>query len=517
MYKSIRQSMAWLHSWTGLLLGWLLFAIFLTGSLSYYRHDMTAWTQPAFHHMQTAQPQAILSSFDYLQRHATDAQSWNIQVASTDNPVNTIYWQKNDGSYVFKQLDPRTQQEINLLPTQGGDFFYNFHFQLFGLPIVFGRLLVSFAAFIMLIALISGVITHKKIFTDFFTLRTFKSQRSWLDFHNIVSVIALPFFFTITLTGLVMFFYLYLPSAIQKYYPQNDYDIFTELRSQTKIVSPEVQIAPMLTAAQINQHLQQHWPDQPLIDSIEVKKPFTTATEITIKQKKDRSITQTPPQVTFNAQGQVIADTRNAHPVAILYNGVYGLHIAPFAEPIIRISLFFSGILGCFMVASGLLLWSLKRQIQNKKNTFHFGHYLVDRLNVSTFVGLPMAVLCYFYANRIITLPQLSSTNQEIFVFFSIWGLSFILALLSKKQYLWRTQLSIFIILAIALPIFNMAILWRYGYIKQISDYYNYVQVDVFFWLFAMLAGFIIKNIHPIQQQAAKKIRQKIVQKDNQT
>ncbi len=58
----------------------------------------------------------------------------------------------------------------------------------------------------MLIALVSGIITHKKIFTDFFTLRTFKSQRSWLDFHNISSVVALPFFLTITFTGLAIFF-----------------------------------------------------------------------------------------------------------------------------------------------------------------------------------------------------------------------------------------------------------------------------------------------------------------------
>ncbi|WP_228270098.1 phosphoenolpyruvate carboxylase, partial [Acinetobacter oleivorans] len=40
MHKGIRQSMAWLHSWTGLIFGWLIFAIFLMGSLSYYRHEI---------------------------------------------------------------------------------------------------------------------------------------------------------------------------------------------------------------------------------------------------------------------------------------------------------------------------------------------------------------------------------------------------------------------------------------------------------------------------------------------
>ena len=46
MHKSIRQSMAWLHSWTGLLLGWLLFAIFVMGTASYYRHEINLWMQP---------------------------------------------------------------------------------------------------------------------------------------------------------------------------------------------------------------------------------------------------------------------------------------------------------------------------------------------------------------------------------------------------------------------------------------------------------------------------------------
>ncbi len=61
------------------------------------------------------------------------------------------------------------------------------------MPVLIGRLIASLAAFVMLIILISGIITHKKIITDFFTLRTFKSQRSWLDFHNVSSVVALPF------------------------------------------------------------------------------------------------------------------------------------------------------------------------------------------------------------------------------------------------------------------------------------------------------------------------------------
>src|SRR3546814_3592298 len=63
----------------------------------------------------------------------------------------------------------------------------------------------------MLVAIVSGVITHKKIFVDFFTFRWGKGQRSWLDAHNALSVFGLPFHLMITYTGLVTLMALYMP------------------------------------------------------------------------------------------------------------------------------------------------------------------------------------------------------------------------------------------------------------------------------------------------------------------
>ena len=34
-----RQSMSWLHTWASLILGWLLYAIFLTGTLSFFQNE----------------------------------------------------------------------------------------------------------------------------------------------------------------------------------------------------------------------------------------------------------------------------------------------------------------------------------------------------------------------------------------------------------------------------------------------------------------------------------------------
>src|SRR5690606_16542164 len=66
--------------------------------------------------------------------------------------------------------------------------------------------------------IISGIVIHKKIFKDFFTFRPAKGQRSWLDGHNASAVLLLPFHVMITYTGLVIFFLVYMPAAIDALY-----------------------------------------------------------------------------------------------------------------------------------------------------------------------------------------------------------------------------------------------------------------------------------------------------------
>src|SRR3546814_20356137 len=66
----------------------------------------------------------------------------------------------------------------------------------------------------MLIAILRGIVTQKKILADFFLLRFGKGQRSWLDAHNASSVLFLPFILMITYTGLVSLATHYMPWGI---------------------------------------------------------------------------------------------------------------------------------------------------------------------------------------------------------------------------------------------------------------------------------------------------------------
>ena len=80
MKEGFRQAMAWLHTWTGLIFGWLLFAIFLTGTLSYFKDEINHWTKPEIQ-THPLDPVASLNLAQrYLEAHAGTASSWFIRL-----------------------------------------------------------------------------------------------------------------------------------------------------------------------------------------------------------------------------------------------------------------------------------------------------------------------------------------------------------------------------------------------------------------------------------------------------
>ena len=49
MEKSLTQRMDWLHTWFGLVLGWLAFALFLTGTIAVFWFEIQHWAQTELH------------------------------------------------------------------------------------------------------------------------------------------------------------------------------------------------------------------------------------------------------------------------------------------------------------------------------------------------------------------------------------------------------------------------------------------------------------------------------------
>ena len=91
MNGAFRQSMSWLHTWTGLLFGWILLAMFLTGTASYFRPEITRWMQP-----ETGKPAsvstAVAGAEAYLRKVAPNARSWSISVPDARQSTVLVSW-----------------------------------------------------------------------------------------------------------------------------------------------------------------------------------------------------------------------------------------------------------------------------------------------------------------------------------------------------------------------------------------------------------------------------------------
>jgi uncharacterized iron-regulated membrane protein len=132
----LRQSMAWIHGWLGLLAGWLLFAMFLTGTASYFRPEITQWMQPEIRAGTVSPAQAAQGAMTYLQRiGAGDDVQWFLYLPDARSAVTRVFEQRSPTSTAPPRpaeltLDPRSGEPVRARETRGGEHFYRFHFQL---------------------------------------------------------------------------------------------------------------------------------------------------------------------------------------------------------------------------------------------------------------------------------------------------------------------------------------------------------------------------------------------------
>lgn len=465
---SFRQANAWLHTWSGVLVGWLLYAIFFTGTLSFFNDEISVWMQPPQHGMQ-ADENTASTALNSLNNIAPDAQRWSITLPSERNNAAQIYYLGKDekderGAGTNLLMDPKTGEAFTPQETRGGNFLYRFHFQLYGVPVFTARWLVALATMFMFVAIISGVITHKKIFKDFFTFRPAKGQRSWLDAHNATAVLALPFHFMITYSGLLLLMFIFMPYGLDKVYDGNSRQFFNESevfksRFNNTPMQKEAQTQPMLAFDQLIDNAQKAL-DRP-ISYIAIQQPNTTASRIEIREKGANSIVNRGQgaRLIYNGQGELL-ERIEAQPNAVstaIYNVFTSLHLLRFADAPLRWLFFISGWLGTAMVATGLIIWVVKRQAQNKKQArLPRNIRLVQILNVGTITGLAIATLGYFYANRFLPATMAERSTWEINVFFLVWLACFIHPIFRSHKQAWMDQLFFCMLACTLLPVYNL-------------------------------------------------------------
>jgi uncharacterized iron-regulated membrane protein len=455
MRKNLRLSMAWLHTWAGLVVGWLLFATFLTGTTSYFREEISLWMRPELPVARTTDAEAATRAIHWLQRKSPDAVTWLIDLPDERTPVMRVFWRAAKAGFSSELIGPATGELLTARATRGGDFFYFFHFDL-GMPYPIGRWLVALCASIMLVAIVSGIVTHRRFFKDFFTFRSGLGQRSWLDAHNATAVLALPFHIVITYSGLMTLMFMYFPFGVRAAYGTDraafDAAVFQTLPVAQAVGRPATltEIAPLLAEAG------RQWQGG-RAGRITVNNPGDAGAEIQMRRRDGDRVNRLGQTVTFDGvTGALRGVSPEGRAAASTYGTLYGLHIARFAGMPLRFALFVSGLMGSTMVGSGLVMWTVKRRAKHAKTArLPFGLRLVERLNVGALAGLPIAMALFFWANRLLPVDMATRSLWEQRWFLIAWVAGFLHPLLRPAARAWKEQLWLGALLWSGLPALN--------------------------------------------------------------
>ncbi|MDR7154791.1 putative iron-regulated membrane protein [Sphingobium xenophagum] len=448
MKDSLRQSMAWLHTWAGLLPGWLLFVIFLFGTTAFFQLEIDGWMHPELERAPVT-AQALDRADAMLRARGSGAESWSVSLPSgRSNEALVLSWTPEGGGWRDRgemKLDPASGREVAVRESAGGFFLYRMHFDLHYLPVMWARYLVCVAALAMLVAILSGIVTHKKIFADFFTLRFGKGQRSWLDAHNVTAVLALPFHLMITYTGLVTLLFTLMPwganaafGGMDAFYEKSfpPAPTIASTRASPGSASQPRPLREIIARAEAN------WIGQKA-SYVSIENPGTPDMVAGIWPGQEMLGGGRQPVYLNAATGDVLGTGDKPGGARATQRVMIDLHAGRFSGAVLRWLYFLSGVAGTIMVVSGLVLWTVKRRAKlPDPSRPHLGFRLVERLNIGVIAGSCAGLAVYFLANRLLPVELPHRADWEIHSLFIAWGAIFTWTIARPVKQAWIEALA---------------------------------------------------------------------------
>lgn len=460
MGTGFRQSMTWLHTWAGVVVGGLLLAIFWMGTLSVFDREIDRWMMPATRLAAPAEPVSVDALLPVVRDAAGGSPHWSLRLPSAREPALRLFYDDGAGTRESVFIDAETRTAIAAPGTLGGTgFIFPFHFKLhLGWRDV-GYWLVGLAGMAMLVLLVSGVVIHRRLFADFFTFRPGRRlPRSVLDLHNLTGVVALPFHFVIALSGLIIFVNIYFPQAPSLAYAHADSPVDAYLeegrgrygRAAAGTPGALASLDAMLAEAE------RLWSGgKPFF--VRVWHPGDANGYVEVRRSYADMVTMNFDQLYFDAATGALLHRFGAAPVMSAQRFIAGLHFIQFEHWTLRWLYFIAGLAGCVMIGTGFLFW-LEARRKRLAVQGQAGLRIVEGVAAGSVTGIVLATLGFFVANRMLPAgAEFAGAPRELVemrVFYALWGASFIHAWLRPRQ-AWREQCRAIAGLALVAVVLN--------------------------------------------------------------
>lgn len=184
------------HSWLGLLCGYFMYLICISGSIVVFEPYLLRWEQPAIEEFDELSSAAAGRAYRDLLEQAPDLGGGGLLMLPRENNPRA-YLTSSEGSWYLNEDGSQSES----VSTPYTNLLVDLHV-LLHLPAGIGMFVVSVFGALLCGLIISGFLAHPRIFRDAFNLRLKGSRHlEQADLHNRLSVWGTPFYLMIAITG----------------------------------------------------------------------------------------------------------------------------------------------------------------------------------------------------------------------------------------------------------------------------------------------------------------------------
>lgn len=447
--------MAWLHTWAGVVVGALLFLIFWTGTLCVFDREIDRWMIPQTRIVYDGRPfsiEPLMAEADKLRPKGP----WAIIMPTVRDPYVWIAY-RAAGGFERREFEPVTLRPLARPESWAGSrFFLPLHYTLHIGVWSIGMWIVGFAGMTLLALCVSGVVIHRKIFSDFFTLRRPRQpQRFLLDLHNVSGTVGLVFYVVMAFSGLVIFLGTYFPTGWQagfrgdrQAYVLETFDNYARPAAHRpgSFASLDAMVA-MAT---------REWGGVPPI-MIRFWHQGDANAYVEVRPTMEEEVAMRTDPIYFDAATGAMLHRARMQPTTAFMQFMTGIHFVQYRHWTLRWIYFGLGLLGCVLIATGLLFWIESRRKAHVA-AGRAGVRVVERLAVGATAGLVLATVSFFVANRLLpagaSLFGVPRHGLEIAVFCLVWLAAFGHGLIVQGA-AWAVQCRAAAVLAVTAVVLN--------------------------------------------------------------
>ena len=499
------------HTVSGIVISVVIFVIFFAGSFSFFRDETINWERGE----SVSPTKEVQINYDAIldtlnKKYTLAGRNISISKSGNERRVNvymegtkdTLAPAKLKESQFFyldtKNFKTQTYEESYSL----GEFLYRLHF-LAQIPYPVGYYFSGFIALFFLFAIVTGVLLHwNKIVSNFYIFRPKEKLKTlWTDAHTALGMIGLPFQFVYAVTGaFFMIKLLIVAPTVIVLYKGDDTKLYDDLEYNNPVYKFENKI--LANPFSINEFVaktKNTWKNFE-VSSVQIQNYGDANMHVIVEGKMpyDKKFTAVGKIIYKIADGKIVAKkdpiTQNKYLDGVK-NVLYRIHFGDYGGYALKIISFVLGIITCFVIISGVMIWLVARDKKNmpeKKRRFNNS---VVRIYLAVCLSMYPVTALSFIANKVFY----PLSQSDIYsVYFISWLMLIILFLLKRDiNFTNKWCLISGSILGFMIPIANGICTGNWFWKTFAQDQIQIFFIDVFWIALASITLYVAFSLKP--------------------